>query len=161
MQLLVLRWQAAALSAGCGVGCVPCWELGVIRITSAYKTDPQILLHLEQGFWGQMDYFTPNWRTFPLFIRTLAGFRGSRGSRGSRGCKKYNESLTQEKYFFWLIFFCYAFMYCAQHRQTLSFPLYLVWVLGLRSQSRANLEILRFWVRKIFWNLGPRNYSYL
>ena len=96
-----------------------------------------------------------------LNIRTLAGFRGSRGSRGSRGCKKYNESLTQEKYFFWLIFFCYAFMYCAQHRQTLSFPLYLIWVLGLRSQSRANLEILRFWVRKIFWNLGPRNYSYL
>ena len=51
MQLLVLRWQAAALSAGCGVGCVPCWELGVIRITSAYKTDPQILLHLEQGLY--------------------------------------------------------------------------------------------------------------
>ena len=32
-----------------------------------YKTDPQILLHLEQGFWGQMDYFTEFEKIFPIY----------------------------------------------------------------------------------------------
>ena len=37
------------------------------RLASAYKTDPQILLHLEQGFWGQMDYFTEFEKIFPIY----------------------------------------------------------------------------------------------
>ena len=35
---------------------------------SAYMTGPRFLVQLDQGFWGQMDYFTPNWRNFSLFI---------------------------------------------------------------------------------------------